>query len=95
MLINNENMSDTVTEAETGTETTLESFDGSDYDNSELETTFNVSELNEYVSVIADNTTEIKQQLSTEIILMFAVICVIGVVCGLLGALTWRSNKNG
>lgn len=95
MLINNENISDTVTEAETGTETAFESFDGSDYDNSELETYVNVSELNEYVSVIVDNTTEIKQQLSTEIILMFAVICVIGVACGLLGALTWRSNKNG
>lgn len=51
-----------------------------------------VSEINDYVSVIADNTTVIRQEKQVEIVLIFAVICVIGVVCGLLGALTWRSN---
>lgn len=95
MFVENENITESVTETETEVETTVESFGGSDYDNSELETSVNVLELNEYVSVIADNTTEIKQQTQVEIVLIFAVICVIGVVCGLLGALTWRSNKNG
>lgn len=82
----------TVTVTETETETTVESFGGDVVENSELETSVNVSELNEYISVIAYNTTEIKQQTHVEIVLIFAVICVIGVVCGLLGALTWRSK---
>lgn len=82
----------TVTVTETETEITVESFGGDVVENSEPETVINVSDLNEYISVIADNTTEIKQQTQVEIVLIFAVICVIGVVCGLLGALTWRSN---
>lgn len=54
-----------------------------------------VSEINSYMAVTADNTADIKAQTEIEVILMFAVIGFIGVVCGLLGALTWRTNKNG
>ena len=54
-----------------------------------------VSEMISIASEIAENTEAIKTHAYREEILMFAVICFIGVVCGLLGALTWRSNKNG
>lgn len=54
-----------------------------------------MSELNSYAAVTAENTTEIKAQTKTEVILLFAVIAFLGMVCGLLSVLTWRSNKNG
>lgn len=90
MLIDNENITETVTEVKT--ETIVESFGGSDYENSELETTVGVSEFNEYVSVIADSTAEISHHIQIQTVLLMSIICVIGIVAGLLGALTWRSN---
>ncbi len=54
-----------------------------------------MSELNSYAAVTAENTTEIKAQTEMEVILLFAVIAFLGMVCGLLSVLTWRSNKNG
>ena len=54
-----------------------------------------VSELNSYAAVTAENTTAIKAQTEIEVILLFAVIAFCGMVCGLLSVLTWRSNKNG
>lgn len=54
-----------------------------------------VSEMLSVASETAEYTEAIKAHAYREEILMFAVICFIGVVCGLLGALTWRSNKNG
>lgn len=38
---------------------------------------------------------EIKSYSQIETILLFAIIGFIGVVCGVVGALTWRSNENG
>ncbi len=52
-----------------------------------------LSEIVSYMSDTAEYAKDIKQQTETEVILLFAVICFIGMVCGLLGALTWRSNK--
>lgn len=52
----------------------------------------------EMVSIMieaAQYNAEIKSCLQTEVILLFAIIGFIGVVCGVVGALTWRSNKNG
>lgn len=42
------------------------------------------SELNSYAAVVAENTTAIKAQTETEVILLFAVIAFLGMVCGLL-----------
>lgn len=50
----------------------------------------------EMVSIMydfAENNAEIKSYMQTETILLFAIIGFIGVVCGVVGALTWRSNK--
>ncbi len=50
----------------------------------------------EIVSIMydfAENNAEIKSYTQTETILLFAIIGFIGVVCGVVGALTWRSNK--
>lgn len=52
-----------------------------------------LSEIVSYMSDTAEYAKAIKQQTETEVILLFAVICFIGMVCGLLGALTWRANK--
>ncbi len=52
-----------------------------------------VSEIVSYMSDTAEYTKAIEQQTETKVILLFAVICFIGMVCGLLGALTWRTNK--
>lgn len=43
-----------------------------------------VSEINSYVAVTAENTTKIKAQTEVEVILMFVVIAFLGMVCGLL-----------
>ena len=43
-----------------------------------------MSELNSYAAVTAENTTAIKAQTEIEVILMFAVIAFCGMVCGLL-----------
>lgn len=43
-----------------------------------------VSDINSYMSVTADNTTEIKAQTEVEVILMFVVIAFLGMICGLL-----------
>lgn len=42
------------------------------------------SELNSYAAVVVENTTAIKAQTETEVILLFAVIAFLGMVCGLL-----------
>jgi len=51
------------------------------------------SEIVSYMSETADYAKSIEHQTEIELILLFAVICFIGMVCGLLGALTWRTNK--
>ena len=53
------------------------------------------SEMVSIMSEAADYNAEIKSYTQTETILLFAIIGFIGVVCGVVGALTWRSNKNG
>lgn len=54
-------------------------------ENSELMQMYtDISELNEYVAVIAENTTEIRAKTEVEVILMFVVIAFIGLVSGLL-----------
>lgn len=51
----------------------------------ELEAIFSqVSEINSYAAIIAENTTAIKVQTETQVILLFAVIAFCGMVCGLL-----------
>lgn len=51
------------------------------------------SEMVSVMSEAAEINTEIKSYTQTETILLFAIIGFIGVVCGVVGALTWRSNK--
>lgn len=51
------------------------------------------SEMVSIVSEAAEHNAEMKTYLQTETILLFAIIGFIGVVCGVVGALTWRSNK--
>lgn len=53
------------------------------------------SEIVSIMNEAADYNAEIKSYTQTETILLFAIIGFIGVVCGVVGALTWRSNKNG
>ena len=53
------------------------------------------SEMVSIMSEAAEYNAEIKSYMQTETILLFAIIGFIGVVCGVVGALTWRSNKNG
>lgn len=53
------------------------------------------SEIVSIMSEAAEYNAEIKSYMQTETILLFAIIGFIGVVCGVVGALTWRSNKNG
>ena len=53
------------------------------------------SEMVSIMSEAADYNAEIKSYTQLETILLFAIIGFIGVVCGVVGALTWRSNKNG
>ena len=55
-------------------------------------------QVSEIVSVMSDNAAinaDIRKLTEVEIILLFAVIAVVGIVCGVLGSLTWRSSKNG
>lgn len=54
-----------------------------------------ISEIVSLQSEAAEHNAEMKTYLQTETILLFAIIGFIGVVCGVVGALTWRSNKNG
>lgn len=75
---------------ETTTEAVTEISDG-EYvtdivtENSELMQMYtDISELNEYVEVIAENTIEIRAKTEVEVILMFVVIAFIGLVSGLL-----------
>lgn len=51
------------------------------------------SEMISVMSEAAEINTEIKSHTQTETILLFAIIGFLGVVCGVVGALTWRSNK--
>lgn len=51
------------------------------------------SEIVSYMSATADYAKSIEQQTETEVILLFAVVCFIGFVSGLVGALTWRTNR--
>ena len=53
------------------------------------------SEMVSIMSEAVEYNAEIKSYTQTETILLFAIIGFIGVVCGVVGALTWRSNKNG
>lgn len=55
-------------------------------------------QVSEIVSLMSDNVaanSEISKRLEVEIILLFAVIAVVGIVCGFVASLTWRSSKNG
>lgn len=52
----------------------------------------------EIVSVMNDNVAAnaaISKRSEVEIMLLFAVIAVVGIVCGFVASLTWRSSKNG
>lgn len=51
------------------------------------------SEMVSIMSEVAEYNAEIKSYTQTETILLFAIIGFIGIVCGVVGALTWRSNK--
>ena len=53
------------------------------------------SEMVSIMSEALQYNAEMKSYSQIEIILLFAIIGFIGVVCGVVGALTWRSNKNG
>lgn len=55
-------------------------------------------QVSEIVSIMSENAVtnaDISKRSEVEIILLFAVIAVVGIVCGVLGSLTWRSSKNG
>lgn len=55
-------------------------------------------QVSEIVSLMSDNAVinaDVSKRIEIEIILLFAVIAVVGIVCGVLGSLTWRSSKNG
>lgn len=55
-------------------------------------------QVSEIVSVMNDNVaanSAIIKRSEVEIILLFAVIAVVGIVCGFVASLTWRSSKNG
>lgn len=55
-------------------------------------------QVSEIVSVMNDNVaanSAIIKRFEVEIILLFAVIAVVGIVCGFVASLTWRSSKNG
>lgn len=55
-------------------------------------------QVSEIVSVMNDNVAAnaaISKRSEVEIILLFAVIAVVGIVCGFVASLTWRSSKNG
>lgn len=88
MELDNEEMYMTTAETETVFDTVSEVITES----SEGEIYAQVSELSESVSAIADSTAEISRHMQIQTVLLFAIICVIGMVAGLLGALTWRSN---
>lgn len=53
------------------------------------------SEMVSVMSEAAYYNAKIKSYSEIETILLFAIIGFLGVVCGIVGALTWRSNKNG
>ena len=55
-------------------------------------------QVSEIVSIMSENAAsnaEISNRTEIEIILLFAVIAVVGIVCGFVASLTWRSSKNG
>ncbi|MBD5145004.1 MAG: hypothetical protein HDT21_03695 [Ruminococcus sp.] len=55
-------------------------------------------QVSEIVSVMSDNAAinaDIRKRIDVEIILLFAVIAVVGIVCGFVASLTWRSGKHG
>lgn len=55
-------------------------------------------QVSEIVSVMSENAatnSDISRRAEVEIILLFAVIVVVGIVCGFVASLTWRSGKNG
>lgn len=55
-------------------------------------------QVSEIVSIMSENAatnTDISRRAEVEIILLFAVIAVVGIVCGFVASLTWRSGKNG
>lgn len=55
-------------------------------------------QVSEIVSVMNDNfaaNAAISKRSEVEIILLFALIAVVGIVCGFVASLTWRSSKNG
>lgn len=55
-------------------------------------------QVSEIVSVMSENAAtnaDISRRAEVEIILLFAVIAVVGIVCGFVASLTWRSGKNG
>lgn len=55
-------------------------------------------QVSEIVSIMSENAAsnaEISKRTEIEIILLFAVIAVVGIVCGFVASLTWRSSKNG
>lgn len=55
-------------------------------------------QVSEIVSVMNDNVAAnaaISKRSEVEIILLFALIAVVGIVCGFVASLTWRSSKNG
>ena len=53
------------------------------------------SEMVSIMSEAAQYNVEIKSYSQLETILLFAIIGFIGVLCGVVGALTWRSNIHG
>lgn len=55
-------------------------------------------QVSEIVSLMSENVaanSEISKRSEVEIILLFAAISVVGIVCGFVASLTWRSSKNG
>lgn len=55
-------------------------------------------QVSEVVSIMSENAVtnaDISRRAEVEIILLFAVIAVVGIVCGFVASLTWRSGKNG
>lgn len=55
-------------------------------------------QVSEVVSIMSENAVtnaDISRRVEVEIILLFAVIAVVGIVCGFVASLTWRSGKNG
>ena len=55
-------------------------------------------QVSEIVSLMSENVaanSEISKRSEVEIILLFAAISVVGIVCGFVASLTWRSSMNG